>query len=139
MNFSSVVALVHYNGDIITDELMSATFVSEVTKYVEVNNSITASVLKQTILNLFIASDGKSYTVDLIYRCPVTANKQRTSYIAVAIEDDNDVQSVISYAKKYEALTQFEVMAFIHEYNEVASDVIWELLEREVDESLNIE
>jgi len=139
MNFSSVVALVHYNGDIITDELMSATFVSEVTKYVEVNNSITASVLKQTILNLFIASDGKSYTVDLIYRCPVTANKQRTSYRAVAIEDDNDVQSVISYAKKYEALTQFEVMAFIHEYNEVASDVIWELLEREVDESLNIE
>jgi len=139
MNFSSIVALVHYNGDIITDELMSPIFVSEVTKYLEVNKSMTASVLKQTILNLFIASDGKSYTVDLIYRCPVTANKQRTSYIAVAIEDDNDVQSVISYAKKYEALTQFEVMAFIHEYNEVASDVIWELLEREVDESLNIE
>jgi len=139
MNFSSIVALVHYNGDIITDELMSPIFVSEVTKYLEVNKSMTASVLKQTILNLFIASDGKSYTVDLIYRCPATINKQRTSYRAVAIEDDNDVQSVISYAKKYEALTQFEVMAFIHEYNEVASDVIWELLEREVDESLNTE
>jgi len=139
MNVSSILALVHYNGDIINDELMSSKYVSEVSKYLEVDNSITLSALKQTILNLFIASDGKSYTVDLCYRCPVTTNKQRNSYRSVAIADDNDVQCVISYAKKYENLIQFEVMAFIREYNEVASDVIWKLLERELDESLNIE
>jgi len=138
MNFSSIVALVHYNGDIITDELMSSVFVSEVNKYFEVNNCMSLSVLKQTILNLFIVSDGKSYTVDLCYRCPVTTNKLKT-YGSVAIEDDNDVQCVITYAKQYEILIQFEIMTFICEYNEVASDVIWELLERELDESLNIE
>jgi len=77
--------------------------------------------------------------VDLCYRCPVTTNKLSTSYRSVAIEDENDVQCVISYAKKYETLIQFEVMAFIREYNEIASDVTWELLERELDESLNIE
>jgi len=44
MNFSSMVALVHhYNGDIITDELMSSIYVSEVSKDVEVNNYMTFS------------------------------------------------------------------------------------------------
>jgi len=40
MNISSILALVNYNGDIINDELMSSKYVSEVSKYLEVDNSI---------------------------------------------------------------------------------------------------
>jgi len=53
MNFSSIVALVHYNGDIITDELMSSVFVSEVNKYFEVNNYMSF-VCSQTNNSQFI-------------------------------------------------------------------------------------
>ncbi|BAT89252.1 hypothetical protein VIGAN_06015900, partial [Vigna angularis var. angularis] len=70
MCFQTIIALVHYNGRVINDELLSSRFVSEVSRYLEVNNFMAVKALKQTILNLFIASNGKSYTVDLCYRCP---------------------------------------------------------------------
>ena len=99
--------------------------------------SVTA--LKQTILDLFIASNGKSYTVDLCYRCPLKTNELKISYRTVMIENDDDVKFVIGYAKKYEPHVQFEVMAFIREYIETSSDVIWEHMEKQLNDSLNIE
>ncbi|QCD86979.1 hypothetical protein DEO72_LG3g1510 [Vigna unguiculata] len=55
------------------------------------------------------------------------------------IENDDDVKFVIGYAKKYEPHVQFEVMAFIREYIETSSDVIWEHMEKQLNDSLNIE
>jgi len=47
---------------------------------------------------------------------------------------------VIAYAKKYEADVQFEIMAFIREYNNDApTNMIWEFMEKELNDSLNIE
>ncbi|XP_017432699.1 uncharacterized protein LOC108340008 [Vigna angularis] len=140
MCFQTIIALVHYNGRVINDELLSSRFVSEVSRYLEVNNFMAVKALKQTILNLFIASNGKSYTVDLCYRCPVKANDQlKISYRTVMIEDDDDVRFVIGYAKKYEPHVQLEVMAFIREYIETSADVIWEHLEKQLGDSLNID
>jgi len=72
MTFQFMMVLVHYNGHIIIDELISSQFISAVTRYLkEVNNCMTLTTLKQIILNLFIPFNGKSYTVDLFYRCPI--------------------------------------------------------------------
>jgi len=140
MNFSSIMALVHYNGHIMKDQNMCSIYVSEISSYVRLNNYMTLAFLKRTILNLFTVSDGKSYTVDLCYRYPVTMNEFKICYRSMRIEDDNDVRSVIAYAKKYEADVQFEIMAFIREYNNDApTNMIWELMEKELNDSLNIE
>jgi len=109
-------------GSFLTDELMSSQFVIEVTRYIEVNNCMTLTTLKQIILNLFIPFNGKSYTVDLLYRCPLTMNGLWTSYRCLTIQDDDDLQYVVAYAKKYEPLIQFEVMTFIHEFK-TTSDI----------------
>jgi len=139
MCFQTIIAMVHYNGRIINDELLSSRFVSQVSRYLEINNFMTVTALKQTILNLFIAANGKSYTVDLCYRCPVKTNELKICYRTVMIEDDEDVKFVIGYAKKYEPHVHFEVMAFIREYIEISSDVIWEHLDKQLNDSLNIE
>ncbi|WVZ02574.1 hypothetical protein V8G54_023380 [Vigna mungo] len=139
MCFQTIIALVHYNGRVVNDELLSSRFVSEVSRYLEVNNFMEVKALKQTILNLFIASNGKSYTVDLCYRCPAKTNELKISYRTVMIEDDDDVKFVIGYAKKYEPHVQLEVMAFIREYIETSTDVIWDHLEKQLSDSLNIE
>ncbi|KAG2396518.1 uncharacterized protein HKW66_Vig0227930 [Vigna angularis] len=139
MSFSSIMALVHYNGHIFKDQQMSSIYVSKISSYVELNNYMTLSFLKQTILNLFIASYGKSYTLDLCYRYPVTMDDFNISYRSMIIEYDYDVPTVISYAKRYEAHVQFEIMAFIREYNHTPTNMIWELMEKQLDDSLNIE
>jgi len=99
MNFSSIMALVHYNGHIMKDQNMCSIYVSEISSYVRLNNYMTLAFLKRTILNLFTVSDGKSYTVDLCYRYPVTMNEFKICYRSMRIEDDNDVRSVIAYEK----------------------------------------
>jgi len=66
MTSSSIVALVHYNGQIITDELHSTIFVSQISASVEVYESMPLSVLKQVILRLFVPDDGKSYVVVIL-------------------------------------------------------------------------
>ncbi|KAG2396516.1 uncharacterized protein HKW66_Vig0227910 [Vigna angularis] len=133
------MALVHCNGQIIKDQQMSSIYVSEISSYVEVNNYMTLSFLKQTILNLFIASHGKSYMLDLCYRYPVKMNDFNISYRSMTIEYDYDVPTVIGYAKKYEAHVQFQIMAFIRESNHTLTNVVWELMEKQLDDSLNIE
>jgi len=138
MAFQSIMILVHCNGHIITDELMSSQFISEVTRYFEVNNCMTLPTVKQIILNLFIPFNGKSYTIDLFYRCPIRVNGLWTFYRCLTIQDDNDLQYVVAYAKKYEPLIQFEVMAFIREYK-TTSDITWEYLEKQLHDSLDIE
>jgi len=137
MAFQSMMALVYYNGQIMTDELMSSQFMSEVTSYLEVNNCMTLTTLKQIILNLFIPFNGKSYMVDLFYRCPITMNGLWTSYRCLTIQDDDDLQYVVAYAKNYEPLIQFELMAFIREYK-TTSNIAWEYLEQQLNDSLNI-
>jgi len=94
------VGLVHCNGQIITDELHSTIFVSQITTSVEVYESMPLSVLKQVILRLFVPNDGKSYVVDLCYRCPVYMTDIRNSYRYVKIMACHSFQ-------------RFELMAFI--------------------------
>jgi len=91
------VALVHCNGQIITNELHSTIFFSQITTSVEVYESMPLSVLKQVILRLFVTDDGKSYTVDLCHRCPVYITDIRNSYQCVEIEDDDDLRCVINH------------------------------------------
>ncbi|KAL9298364.1 hypothetical protein ACSQ67_024260 [Phaseolus vulgaris] len=61
-----------------------------------------------------------------------------TSYRCLTIQDDNDLQYVVAYAKKYEPLIQFELMAFIREYK-TTSDIPWEYLEKQLNDSLDID
>ncbi|WVZ02577.1 hypothetical protein V8G54_023383 [Vigna mungo] len=121
------------------DQQMSSIYVSEVRSYVEVNNYMTLSFLKQTILNLFITCRGKPYKLDLCYRYPVTMDDFNISYRSMTIEYDYDVSTVIAYAKRYEAHVQFEMMAFIREHNHTPTNMIWELMEEQLDDSLNID
>jgi len=94
MTSSSIVALVHCNGQIITDELHSIIFISQISASVEVYESMPLSVLKQVILCLFVPDDGKSYAVDLFYWCSMYMTNIRNSYRWVEIEDDDDVHCV---------------------------------------------
>ena len=129
MSSLSVMALVYYNGCIFHDELMSSVFTGKISRYLEVKNTMTVSALKQAILNLFIAVNGKSYTIEVCYRCPVTMKDRRTFYRSVKIEDDDDVKYVIAYATKYKPNVKFELMGIIREYEEITCDMIWESLE----------
>ncbi|KAK7343130.1 hypothetical protein VNO80_26093 [Phaseolus coccineus] len=137
MSSSSVLALVYYNGSIFNNELMSSVFTGKISRYLEVKNTMTVSALKQAILNLFIAANGKSYTVELCYRCPVTMKDRRTFYRSVKIEDDDDVKCVVGYATKYEPNVKFELMGIIREYEEITCDMIWECLEKQLDDLSN--
>jgi len=49
MTLSSIMALVHCNGQILTDELDSTIFVNQITASVEVYESMPLSVLKQAL------------------------------------------------------------------------------------------
>ncbi|KAK7342418.1 hypothetical protein VNO80_25369 [Phaseolus coccineus] len=137
MSSSSVMALVYYNGNIFNDELMLSVFTSKIGRYLEVKNTMTVSALKQAILNLFIAANGKSYTNELCYRCPVTMRDRRTFYRSVKIEDDDDIKCVVGYATKYEPDVKFELMAIIREYEDITCDMIWEYLENQLNDLSN--
>jgi len=133
MTSSSIVTLVHCNGQIIIDELHSTIFVSQITASVEVYESMPLSVLKQVILRLFVPDDGKSYAIDLFYQCQVYMNDIRNSYRCVEIEDDDDVRCVIGFAKRYEPHARFELMAFMQQYYDLGEQITsntWEGMEK---------
>jgi len=140
MTSSPIVALVHCNDQIITDELHSTIFVSQITASVEVYESMPLSFLKQVIIRLFVPDDRKSYAVDLCYRCPVYMTDIRNSYRCVAIEDDDDVCCVIGFVKRYEPHARFELMAFIQHYDlgEQITSNTWEGMEKQLNDSLRI-
>ncbi|KAL9298362.1 hypothetical protein ACSQ67_024258 [Phaseolus vulgaris] len=130
----SVMAFVYCNGSIFNDELMSSVFAGRISRYLQVKNTMTVSALKQAILNLFIVANDKSYTVELRYRCPVTMKDRRTFYRSVKIEEDDDIKCVVGYATKYEPNVKFELMAIIREYEEITCDMIFECLEKELND-----
>jgi len=142
MTSSSIVALVHCNDQIITDELHSTIFVNQITSLVEVYESMPLSVLKQVILRLFVPDDGKSYAVDLCYRCPVYVTDIRNSYLCVEIEDDDNVHCVIGFSKRYEPHARLELMAFIQQHYDLGEQITsntWEGMEKQLNDSLRIE
>ncbi|KAK7348443.1 hypothetical protein VNO80_23001 [Phaseolus coccineus] len=136
------MALVHCNDQIIIDEFHSTIFVSQLTASVEVYQSTPLSVLKNLILRLFVPDDGQSNDVDLCYQCPVYMNEIRNSYRCVQIEDDDDVQCVIGFGKRYEPHARFELMTFIQQHydlgNQIASNA-WEGIEKQLNNSLRTE
>jgi len=103
---------------------------------------MSLSVLKQVILRLFVPDDGKSYAVDLFYRCPVYMTDIRNSYRCVEIEDGDDVCCVIGFAKRYEPHARFELMAFIQQNYDLGEQITsntWEGMEKQLNDSLRIE
>jgi len=59
MTSLSIMALVHCNDQIITDELQSTIFVRQISVSIEVYESMPLLVLKQVIIRLFVPDDGK--------------------------------------------------------------------------------
>jgi len=142
MTSSSIVALVHCNGQIITGELHSTIFVNQITASVEVYESMPLSILKQVILRLFVPDDDKSYVVDLCYRCLVYMTDIRNSYRCVEIQDDNDVRVSLVLQKKYEPHARFELMAFIQQHYDLREQITsntWKGMEKQLNDSLQIE
>jgi len=124
------MALVHCNGQIITDELHSTIFVSQISASVEVYESMPLSVLEQVILRLFVPNDGKLYVVDLCYRCLVYITDIRNSYRCDEIENDDDVRCVIGSAKRYEPHARFELMTFIQQHYDLGEQITSNTWER---------
>jgi len=123
MTSASIMALVHCNGQIITDELHSTIFVSQSTASVEIYQSMPLSILKNFILHFFVLNDDKSYFVDLFYWCPIYMNEIRNSYRCVHIEDDDNTQCVVGFGKKYEPHARFKLMAFIQQHNDLGNQI----------------
>ena len=142
MTSSSIMALVHCNGQIITDEVQSTIFIRQISVSIEVYESMPLSVLKQVIIRLFVPDDGKSYVVDLCYRCPVYMTDIRNSYHCVEIKDDDNVRYVIGFAKRYEPHARFELMTFIQQHYDLGEQITsntWEGMEKQLNDSLQIE
>jgi len=100
------------------------------------------SILKNLILRLFVPNDGKSYYVDLFDQCPIHMNEIRNSYQCVYIEDENNIQCVIGFGKRYEPHARFELMAFIQQHDNLGNQIIsntWKDIEKQLNNFLRIE
>jgi len=69
-------------------------------------------------------------------------NEIRNSYRCVHTEDDDDVQCVVGFGKRYESHARFELMAFIQKHYDLGNQITfntWEDIEKQLNDSLRIE